>query len=202
MAYTTSSRRHRRRGRARAADSTSAAGESCITASVPSSGTADRDADRPPAGKGSPQFVGTGSRPHGLYLTALATPTGRRYHPKGRTMNITHTRKAVGAAIAGAAAPALLFLGAGTAQAIPDVSERGAVAIIDDLPTPRTCASCVPQPDPPGYPDPSKLPSLRGFDLPAGPSRSSDLPYRPGKQRPDISWSRVGCHRRQGPPDQ
>ncbi len=82
-------------------------------------------------------------------------------------MNITLTRKAVGAAIAGAAAPALLFLGAGTAQAIPDVSERGAVAVIDDLPTPRSCASCVgfdPQPDPPGYPDPSKLPSLKGFD--------------------------------------
>jgi hypothetical protein len=33
---------------------------------------------------------------------------GRRYQPKGRAMNITHTRKAVGAAIAGAAAPALL----------------------------------------------------------------------------------------------
>lgn len=86
-------------------------------------------------------------------------------------MNITHSREAVtaavGAAIAGAAVPALLFLGAGTAQAIPDVSERGAVAVIDDLPTQRTCASCVgfdPQPDPPGYPDPSKLPSLRGFD--------------------------------------
>ena len=123
MAYTTSSRRHRRRGRARAADSTSAARESRITASVPSSGTADRDADRPPAGKGSPQFVGIGSRPHGLYLTALATPTGRRCHPKGRTMNNPHRRKAVtaavGAAIAGAAAPALLFLGVGTAQANP-----------------------------------------------------------------------------------
>jgi hypothetical protein len=50
-------------------------------------------------------------------------------------MNTTRIYKrvvtgAVGAAIAGAAAPALLFLGAGTAQAVP-VSERGPVAIID-----------------------------------------------------------------------
>jgi hypothetical protein len=50
-------------------------------------------------------------------------------------MRTTPTRKrfitgAVGAAIAGMAAPALLFLGAGTAQAVP-VSERGPVAIID-----------------------------------------------------------------------
>jgi hypothetical protein len=37
---------------------------------------------------------------------------------------------AVGAAIAGLAAPALLFLGAGSAQAVP-VSERGPVAIIE-----------------------------------------------------------------------
>lgn len=82
-------------------------------------------------------------------------------------MSFTHTRKAFTAAVGAAAAPAMLFLGAGTAQAIQDVSERGPVAIIDDLATPRTCASCVgfdPQPDPPGYPDPSKLPSLRGFD--------------------------------------
>jgi hypothetical protein len=86
-------------------------------------------------------------------------------------MDLTHTRKtftaAIGAAIAGAAATALLFLGAGTAHAMPDISERAAVAIVDDLPTPRTCPSCVgfdPQPDPPGYPDPSKLPSVRGYD--------------------------------------
>lgn len=64
---------------------------------------------------------------------------------------------AVAAAIASAAVPALLFLGAGTAQAIQDVSERGAVAIIDNLPTPRMCGQCGgfnPQPDPPGNPDP------------------------------------------------
>lgn len=63
----------------------------------------------------------------------------------------------VGAAIAGAAAPVLLFLGAGTAQAAPDVSERGSVGIIDHLPTPRDCGQCGgfnPQPDPPGFPDP------------------------------------------------
>ena len=30
----------------------------------------------------------------------------------------------------------------------------------------------------------------------------SDLPDRTGKQRPDISRARVGCHRREGPPDQ
>ena len=73
-------------------------------------------------------------------------------------MNTGYKRtKLVGAAIAGAAVPALLFLGAGTAQAIQDVSERGAIAIIDDLKTPRDCAKCRgfdPQPDPPGYPDP------------------------------------------------
>src|SRR5688572_17144678 len=76
-------------------------------------------------------------------------------------MTTTHVRTkfavAVGAAIAGAAAPALLFLGAGTAQAVQDISERGAVAIIDNLPTPRNCPGCGgfnPQPDTPGYPDP------------------------------------------------
>jgi hypothetical protein len=66
-------------------------------------------------------------------------------------MNTTPTRKlfvtsAVGAAMAGAATTALLFLGAGTAQAL---------AIIDNLPTPRSCGSCVgfvPQPDPPSFP--------------------------------------------------
>lgn len=67
-------------------------------------------------------------------------------------MNTTPTRKlfvtsAVGAAMASTATTALLFFGAGTAQAL---------AIIDNLPTPRTCPSCVgfvPQPDPPSFPD-------------------------------------------------
>jgi hypothetical protein len=71
-------------------------------------------------------------------------------------MNSTSTRKmfvtgAVGAAIAGA----VLFLAAGSAKAIQDVSERGAVAIIDNLPAPRDCGSCGgfnPQPDPPAFP--------------------------------------------------
>jgi hypothetical protein len=71
----------------------------------------------------------------------------------------THT-KLVSVAIASAAAPILLFLGAGTAQAIQDVSERGAIAIIDDLRTPRDCGKCRgfdPQPDPPGFPDPGAV---------------------------------------------
>ena len=49
----------------------------------------------------------------------------------------------VGFAFVGVAAPALLLLGAGSAQAVPDVAERGA---------PRDCGSCGmfdPQPDPP-----------------------------------------------------
>jgi hypothetical protein len=75
-------------------------------------------------------------------------------------MTIIHSRTtsvtaAVGAAIASLAAPALLFLGAGTAQALPELSERG--GILHDLPTPRECPGCHGfnlQPDPPGYPDP------------------------------------------------
>lgn len=78
----------------------------------------------------------------------------------------THTRvkvltAAVSAAIATIAAPALLLLGAGTAQATPDISARGPVGIIGDLPTPRECPGCGgfnPQPDQPGYPD--LLPAL------------------------------------------
>jgi hypothetical protein len=65
-------------------------------------------------------------------------------------MNTTHTRTkiltaAIGAVIAGAAAPAVLFLGAGTAQ-----------AVIHHLPTPRECGGCDgfnPQPDTPDDPD-------------------------------------------------
>jgi hypothetical protein len=81
-------------------------------------------------------------------------------------MTTTHTRTkfltaAVSAAIATIATPALLVLGAGTAQATPDISARGPVGIVGDLPTPRMCPSCGgfnPQPDSPGYPDP--LPAL------------------------------------------
>jgi hypothetical protein len=65
-------------------------------------------------------------------------------------MKTTQTRTkvltaAVGAVIASAAASAVLFLGAGTAQ-----------AVIPYLPTPRDCGSCDgfnPQPDKPDYPD-------------------------------------------------
>jgi hypothetical protein len=76
-------------------------------------------------------------------------------------MTVTHIRTkfavALGAVVAGAAAPALLFLGAGTAQALPDIGERGTVAIIDHLPTPRECGQCGDsdaQSDSAGYPDP------------------------------------------------
>jgi len=62
----------------------------------------------------------------------------------------THTRTkfitaAVGAVAATMAAPALLFVSAGTAH-----------AVIHYLPTPRDCGSCDgfnPQPDPPGFPE-------------------------------------------------
>ena len=62
----------------------------------------------------------------------------------------THTRTkfltaAVGAVAATMAAPALLFLSAGTAQ-----------AVIHYLPTPRECGGCDelnPQPDPHGFPE-------------------------------------------------
>jgi len=65
-------------------------------------------------------------------------------------MTVTHTHSktltaAVGAVIATVAAPALLFLSAGTAQ-----------AVIHNLPTPRSCGSCDgfnPQPDTPDDPD-------------------------------------------------
>jgi len=83
-----------------------------------------------------------------------------------RTMTTTHTRPkaltaAVGAAIATIAAPALLALGGGTAQATPDISASGLAGIIDHLKTPRGCSGCDglnPQPDTPAYPD--LLPAL------------------------------------------
>ena len=75
-------------------------------------------------------------------------------------MNTTQTRTkfltaAVSAVIAGAAVPALLVLGAGTAQATPDISAHGPAGTIGDLPTPRSCGGCdgfIPQPDPPAFP--------------------------------------------------
>jgi len=65
-------------------------------------------------------------------------------------MTTTHTRTkaltgVVGAPIATIAAPALLVLSAGTAQ-----------AVVHNLPTPRNCGSCDelnPQPDTPDDPD-------------------------------------------------
>ena len=65
-------------------------------------------------------------------------------------MTTTHTRTkflttAVSAVVATIAAPALLFLGAGTAQ-----------AVIHNLPTPRNCGGCDgfnPQPDLSGFPE-------------------------------------------------
>jgi hypothetical protein len=81
-------------------------------------------------------------------------------------MATTHTRTkaltaAVGAVIATIAAPALLILGAGIAQATPDISARGPAGIIGHLPTPRGCSGCdgfTLQPDMPDYPD--LLPAL------------------------------------------
>ena len=51
-------------------------------------------------------------------------------------MNTTPIRKrfVAGAAIAGVAAPALLFLGTGSAQATPDVIERTATTITTQRP--------------------------------------------------------------------
>jgi hypothetical protein len=98
-------------------------------------------------------------------------------------MTITHTRTkaltaVVGAVIANIAAPALLVLGAGTAQATPDISARGPVGIIGDLPTPRECPGCGgfnPQPDQPGYPD--LLPALTpGPDDTVGTHIGEDIP--------------------------
>jgi hypothetical protein len=72
-------------------------------------------------------------------------------------MTITHTRTklvtaVVGAVITGAAAPALLFLGAGTAQAVQD-SETVAIQDSEEKPD-LTIGGFNPQPDPPGVIDP------------------------------------------------
>jgi hypothetical protein len=78
---------------------------------------------------------------------------------------------AVGGALTIIAAPALLILGAATAQATPDISAHGPAGTIADLPTPRTCGSCVgfnPQPDPPGDPDPDSKVGLGGPDTKVG----------------------------------
>jgi hypothetical protein len=79
-------------------------------------------------------------------------------------MNTTQTRTkiltaAVGAVIATVAAPALLFVSAGTAQ-----------AVIHYLPTPRGCNGCDgfnPQPDTPDDPD-LRLPLTRSPSLNPG----------------------------------
>jgi hypothetical protein len=85
-----------------------------------------------------------------------------------RTKILTAT---VGAVIATMAAPALLILGAATAQATPDISARLPVGIIGDLPTPRTCGGCDgfnPQPEPAGDPDPDSKVGLGGPDTKIG----------------------------------
>jgi hypothetical protein len=51
------------------------------------------------------------------------TPIGKKF-----------VASAIGAAIAGTAAPALLFLGKGIAQAVPDVTERTATTITTQRP--------------------------------------------------------------------
>lgn len=97
-------------------------------------------------------------------------------------MATTFTRTTFALAIA---APALLFLSSATPQALPDVSERGGVAIIDNLPTPRDCGSCHgfdPQPEPPGFPDPGST---------VGIGNPNDLPparqFNPQPDPPSIS---------------
>ncbi len=89
-------------------------------------------------------------------------------------MNTTHTRTkfvtaAVGAVVATIAAPALLFLGAGTAK-----------AVIHNLPTPRNCGSCDgfnPQPDPPDDPD-LRPPLTRSPSLNPGDTVGIIIDYR------------------------
>ena len=91
-------------------------------------------------------------------------------------MNTTHTRKkavtaVVGAVIATMAAPALLFVGVGTAQATLDISAHGPAGTIADLPTPRTCAGCDGfnlRPEPAGDPDPDSKVGLGGPDTKVG----------------------------------
>jgi hypothetical protein len=76
-------------------------------------------------------------------------PTEAATAEQEHDMTTTHTRTkrvtaAVGAIVGTTAAPALLFLSAGTAQ-----------AVIHDLPTPRECGGCDelnPQPDHSGFP--------------------------------------------------
>jgi hypothetical protein len=86
-------------------------------------------------------------------------------------MTATHTRSTtfvtavVGAAIASIAAPALLFLGAGTAHAIQDVSDR----------TPRDWISFVnPVPEPPSHPDPESQSPMIGNPNDAGVGNPND----------------------------
>jgi hypothetical protein len=106
-------------------------------------------------------------------------------------MNTIHARKnritaAISAVIVGGATPALLFLGAGTALAIQDVSEHGGIAAIDYLPLPRDCGKCGgfnPQPDPPGNPDPS---SEVGLGSPEERSQATIDPTNP--------YAEVGPH--------
>jgi hypothetical protein len=77
-------------------------------------------------------------------------------------MNTTHIRTksltaAVGAAIAGVASSALLFLGAGTAHAIQDVNEAFVPPLVQDVSEGApgiTFGAFNPQPDPPGIIDP------------------------------------------------
>jgi len=100
-------------------------------------------------------------------------------------MRTTPTRKhMIAAAVAGATASALLLVGAGTAQAVQNVSEHGAVTIIADLPMPRDCAGCAgvdPLPEPPHFPNdkagignPNDRVSLGGPDTSVGIGNPND----------------------------
>jgi len=106
-------------------------------------------------------------------------------------MTTTHTRTkaltaALGTAIAIMAAPALLVLGPGTAQATPHISASGLAGIIDHLKTPRGCDGCDgldQQPDPAGDPDPDGKVGLGGPDTKIGvgtPGGASSPSLNPG----------------------
>lgn len=77
-------------------------------------------------------------------------------------MSTTHTRvNLIAAAIAGAAAPALLLLGAGTAQAAPGPDGTVGIGNPNDLPQARVFN---PQPDPPAFSHPGNRTGLGGPD--------------------------------------
>jgi hypothetical protein len=74
----------------------------------------------------------------------------------------THTRNTLAAVVLGAAASAVLFLGAGIAQAVSDHHERA--TIVDHLSSSPSAGEFDPQPDPPANRNPGTRLSERAFD--------------------------------------